>query len=169
MNRCSSSCSGLNYRYTMVNFIDGNKNWRRYPPITPLICHHHSCDQEIIAWCVCSSDTWTAGTDTFATAIFFSAVRCGSRFFFYLRVPSGAACSQVRVGCWHEGNPVKRSSAFTLWPLRGHAVTPMASDHCDPWAKSHNPPRPVANFTWNPTPTLSSWHFLVPQQMYPDC
>lgn len=49
-------------------------------------------------------------------AIFFSAVGCGLTLFFYLRVPSVAVCSQVSVGCCHEGIPVKRTSAFTLWP-----------------------------------------------------
>lgn len=53
---------------------------------------------------------------TFATAIFFSAVRCGLTLFFCLRVPSVAVWSQVSVGCWHEDIPVKRTSAFTLWP-----------------------------------------------------
>lgn len=36
MNRYSSICSGLNYKQTMVNFIDGNGNSRGYPPIR---CH----------------------------------------------------------------------------------------------------------------------------------
>lgn len=105
---------------------------------------------------------------TFATAILFSAVRSGLTFFFYLCVPSVAACSQACFWCWHEDISVKRTSAFTLWPpeatpsLRWPPIT-MTSE------QNHTILRPVTNFTWNPTSTLPSCQFLVSQRMYPDC